>query len=296
MRLTSRSTRCREPCQTWQAAILVSTCLWVVTSRAWAGPPLITDDPDTPGKGGWEINVTYNLELMRERYTVESSSGKTQEKVGSAREHALPTLDVNYGLLENDQWKIELPILIDRGPDGTYERGVGDMDLGWKYRFLDEHSFPVSLSIYPQAIVPTGDEDRGLGSGKPEYTFPLQVGRHFLDDTLFVYGEVGYTVFMSREEDDGWLYGIAMEYELFDRFDLVGEIHGWVPVTGPSNPDVVYNLGFKHELAGGVKFITAVGQSFSAKDGDGPEFIGFWGIQVTFGGSSASAEGVDDNG
>ena len=47
-------------------------------------------------------------------------------------------------------------------------------------------------------------------------------------------------------------------------------------------PDVLFNLGFKYTLTENISLITAMGRSFSAKDGDGPAFLGFWGVQFTF--------------
>ena len=265
--------------------LVVLVGAWVVgplLRPAFGGPPLITDDPETPGKGGWEINLSYNLELIRETVFESLPGGRSRERLKLAREHMVPLVDINYGLLENDQWKIEFPVLNVREPDGTYERGVGDVEVGWKFRFLDEQTAPVSMSIYPQLVIPTGDERRGLGGGRLETIFPVQIGRHFLNDRLFLYAEVGYTAFESREKDDAWFYGVAAEYEVFDGFELVGEIHGEVPVTGPSRPDVLFNLGFKHALTENIRLITAMGRSFSAKDGDGPAFLAYWGVQFTF--------------
>jgi hypothetical protein len=37
---------------------------------ASAGPPLITDDPDTPGAGRWEVNVSCGLQLSREQVEI----------------------------------------------------------------------------------------------------------------------------------------------------------------------------------------------------------------------------------
>ena len=82
-----------------------------------AGPPLITDDPDTPGKGGWEINFSYNLELIREAVVETLPGGRSRERIKLAREHMIPLVDINYGLLENDQWKIEFPALSVQQPD-----------------------------------------------------------------------------------------------------------------------------------------------------------------------------------
>ncbi|HEV8340017.1 MAG TPA: hypothetical protein VGR25_10245, partial [bacterium] len=36
-------------------------------AHAQGGPPLITDDPDTPGPGYWEVNLFGFLERSRQR-------------------------------------------------------------------------------------------------------------------------------------------------------------------------------------------------------------------------------------
>ena len=48
---------------------------------AQGGPPMLTDDPDTPGSGNWEINLAY----IEERNRLE-------------RFRSVPHVDVNYGL------------------------------------------------------------------------------------------------------------------------------------------------------------------------------------------------------
>jgi len=57
---------------------------------AQGGPPLITDDPGTPGDGKWEINVAFEA-----------------EKRGTQRSYAIPLLDINYGLGDRIQLKYE---------------------------------------------------------------------------------------------------------------------------------------------------------------------------------------------
>src|SRR5437870_133807 len=61
---------------------------------AQAGPPFVTDDPEPPPPGGWEINVPFILER---------TPGKTEMDA--------PLFDLNYGL-PNVQLKLEIPIAI----------------------------------------------------------------------------------------------------------------------------------------------------------------------------------------
>lgn len=63
--------------------------LWATPSlQAMGSPPLITDDPDTPGNGHWEINL-----------------GITTQRRPGARASELPLLDMNYGIGDRLQLK-----------------------------------------------------------------------------------------------------------------------------------------------------------------------------------------------
>jgi len=274
---------------------------------ARGGPPLITDDPETPGRGGWEINLSYGLEITRERVRREPGRGTefatdvlngVAERLGLGRfigeveapprrtrryglEHELPLVDINYGVGERDQIKIEFPVLIQDPPDGSTEGGFGHVQVGYKYRFLDESSYPVSMSLYPQMDIPTGADRLNLNR-KPAYILPVQVGRHWLDDRLFVYGEVGFAAAPGKDADDEWFYGIAAESEIREGFKVLGEVHGVVPTHGPSESDVLFNLGFKWTIHENVTLMAAMGRSLRSSGPDHPEFVGFWGVQLTF--------------
>jgi hypothetical protein len=66
--------------------------IWCRISAAQGGPPMITDDPGTPGDGHWEINLAASA-----RHSATTSEGE------------VPLLDVNYGLGERIQLKYEVP-------------------------------------------------------------------------------------------------------------------------------------------------------------------------------------------
>ena len=74
---------------------LISSELQTLSVFAQGGPPLITDDPGTPGDGNWEINLAF-----------------TAEKRKTERLYESPILHINYGLGERIQLKYEVPWLI----------------------------------------------------------------------------------------------------------------------------------------------------------------------------------------
>src|SRR5215470_10781067 len=113
---------------------LLAAAAAMAAGQAWAdaGPPMITDDPMTPGDGHWEINVAT---------TSDHSAGQT--------EYALPLLDVNYGLGERVQLKFEVPYVVETG-NGSTRKGAGDSLLGVKWRFFDSGEDGWQISTYPQ--------------------------------------------------------------------------------------------------------------------------------------------------
>src|SRR5436190_8802827 len=80
--------------------------VWLIAALlAQGGPPLLTDDPGTPGNGNSELNLAFTLERFRHESLYEA-----------------PLLDFNYGVGERIQLKIELPWLLKHenpGPDAS---------------------------------------------------------------------------------------------------------------------------------------------------------------------------------
>ncbi len=249
----------------WPALGIVIACSSLIP-EAFGGPPLVTDDPETPGRGGWEINISHNVEKTRDEFSM-----------------ATPLIDINYGLLENDQWKIEFPLLFLDPENDQGRWGVGDLEVGWKYRFFEEDDRGFMASIYPQVLVPTGNARLGLGGGRTEMLLPLEVGRHFFDERLLVYGEIGYNVVFDGSDEHSWIYGVAAEWQQSDRLKLLFEVGGVAWETG-SDPDFpFFGGGLKYELTDHWTLIGSAGRSFRDDRSGSPVLMTFLGLQWTTG-------------
>jgi hypothetical protein len=244
-----------------------------------AGPPLFTDDPETPGRGGWEINISHNIERTREAFFMET-----------------PLFDINYGLVDNDQWKIEFQVLyLDSDENGSHW-GMGDLLVGWKYRFLEEKDHQFIASVYPQLLVPTGNEGVGLGGGNVEAQFPLQIGRHFCEEKVFVYGEIGYNVVLGAPKANSWKYGLAAQWGATERLELMAEVAGLAFPGGAEPDDTFFNVGFKYDVTKRASLIASFGRSFHDVDRGTPDLLTFVGVQMMLGGSRAASEGEEADG
>jgi hypothetical protein len=237
-------------------------------------PPLVTDDPETPGAGGWEINVVSTIESTRDETFIEA-----------------PLFDLNYGFVKNDQLKLEFSVASIDARDEDNHWGISDLLLGYKYRFLDEDG-PLGLqaSAYPQLSLPTGNRHTGIGSGVTELQLPLQFGKHYFDEKLYVNPEVGYNVAFDDSDLNSVKLGLADAWAFTERLEVMGEIVGLIfPNHGEPN-DVFFNVGLEYVLTERVALLASAGRSFREGSAGTPEFTGLFGFEFTFGGTPEEAD------
>ena len=193
-----------------------------------AGPPFVTDDPEPPPPGGWEINVPFILDR---------TPGETEMNA--------PLFDLNYGL-PNIQLKLEIPVeVIHDDSDGTVS-GAGDVLLGVKWRFLNNEKSQLQVGIYPQLLGPTGDQTRGLGQGGSAFVLPLLAQKNWGKSTL--YGNVGYWWQAGAETRDYVYAGAVLERDINERLTLGLELFGNSPKEHGGRSDLAFNFGGSWKL------------------------------------------------
>lgn len=234
----------------------------------WAGPPLITDDPATPGRDHWEVNISHDIWKTKSQLFMNS-----------------PLFDINYGLLENDQWKVEFPVQFFDRDNPEEHWGMGDVLLGWKYRFLSEDNSGFMASVYPQVLAPTGNRALGLGEGRTELLLPIEVGKRLCDDKLFVYAEFGYNIVFAQADGHAWKYGVAAEWKATERLEWLFEIGGFAFVNDGQADNPFFNGGLRYAFTDHIALIGSAGRSFRDQDRDVPEFMSYLGFQLTWGGN-----------
>jgi len=124
---------------------------------AFAAHPLITDDAGTQGKGKFQLEINA-------QYGRDDNEGAIQ--------HTTPAVTaLTYGVIEPVDVSIGVPYQWIKTRDSeTTERhdGFGDVVLAVKWRFYETDGF--SFALKPAVTFPTGDEDKGLGTGKVTYS------------------------------------------------------------------------------------------------------------------------------
>jgi hypothetical protein len=211
----------------WSATIGIAFLL--ATGSTQAGPPFVTDDPEPPPPGGWEINVPF---------IVERTPGTTEMDA--------PLFDLNYGL-PNIQLKLEIPIRTVHEDSNDTSVGVGDLLIGLKWRFFNNEKSELQFGIYPQLLVPSGDHARGLGEGEPAFVFPVVAQKSW--DKWTLYGNIGFWWQTAADERNYVYAGAVLEREINERLELGVELFGNSPKERSGRSDVAFNIGGTWKLS-----------------------------------------------
>ena len=126
------------------ALLLLCAALWLTTiTRALAGPPYLTDDPEPTDYQHFEI-YAFSQGV--------AAQGDTSGQSG---------IDFNYGGAPNLQLTATIPWDYDFPGVGAAEAGLGNVELAVKYRFLTQQNFGLDVAVFPRVILPSASINIG---------------------------------------------------------------------------------------------------------------------------------------
>ena len=141
--------------------LLAAVMAILMTGRSFAAHPLITDDTGTQGRGKFQVEV--NSEFTYDKGTTE---GVTVKETGGE----VATI-LSYGITDNIDIVLCLPYhwfkIKEDGEVTSKENGIPDISLEVKWRFFEKDG--LSFALKPGIAFPTGNEKKGLGTGKVTY-------------------------------------------------------------------------------------------------------------------------------
>jgi hypothetical protein len=232
--------------------------------RAYAqgGPPMITDDPGTPGNGKFEINLAVAFERRPSEIAFDA-----------------PAIDINYGVGENIQLTLQTaPVILKRRGHGAIG-GLGGTEAALKWRFLDEEKAGVDVSMFPRVIFNIVDSSirRGLSEDGTRVQLPFQVAKKFGRMALdFEWGALASTV--GRSE---WLYGIVGGIALTKSTNLMAELHGTSRISFDRD-FLAVNFGVRQKLTERCILIASLGHQVRTPEDEELAFIGYCGVQLLY--------------
>jgi len=199
-------------------SLLFASCLAV------AGPPFLTDDPEP-------------VEYQHHEFYIATQLTKT----AGGTSGTLPHLEYNYGAAPNLQLHILVPYAFSDPKGGSWESGLGDIEFGVKYRFMEETDNRPMAGIFPIVVTSTGDEKKGLGNGSAQLFLPLWLQKKW--GNWQTYGGGGYWFNNARGAKNHWFFGWQLQKELSEHVTLGGEIFYNTEKVEGEGSSVGFNLG-----------------------------------------------------
>ena len=237
-------------------AILAAITAFDIARVANAGPPYTTDDPEPVEYRHWEI------------YLASQSQHDEGGWSGTA-----PHVEVNYGAVDELQLHVIVPLAYVRPNDGTRAFGIGDIELGAKYRFVDETAHRPQVGIFPLLEVPTGDGS--TSDGHFQLFVPVWLQKSFGDWST--YGGGGCWFHAGTGNRDWLFVGLQVQRKLSAKLSLGGEIfYNTSPAVGIES-STKFNLGVVFDITENHHLMASVGSSF---DGGFQSYLAY---QLTFG-------------
>ena len=241
----------------WLAGLLYGSAAF-----ASGGPPMITDDPGTPGDGHWEINIA--------ELSFHTDSSDTYQ---------LPLIDANYGVGERIQLKFEMPWIHETDQAGT-QNGMGNGLIGVKWRFYDDGEEGWQISTYPQyQFAPSSSAaHRGLAETGTATLLPLEFVHGFAGGDVNV--EVGRWI-RPAGQGDSWIAGLVLTGEVKKGVEVMAELHDEKDVNS-SQEELIANLGARWDLSDTYTLLASAGRDLRNTLTEKNTFLSYLGLQLHF--------------
>jgi hypothetical protein len=273
------------PKETGMQRVLTSPTVWLLLLtalagvRLWAqGPPFQTDDP-----------VPVDLHHY-EFYIFGTTDGTPVELDATG-----PAFEFNWGAIPRVQlhailpWGVvapsNSPVYAPEAGQGPRAFGLTDMETGIKIAYIKESKRVPQIGSFTMIELPTGNYDKGLGTGKVWYRLPIWLqknqGKWLFD------GGGGYTVVPQTNYRNFPYTGWLVKKELSEKLELGGEVfaHGREGLATPQtessalvdvggyyhfkNPNRQFLFCYGHSVAGQTENYAYVGMYWTwGKDKD----------------------------
>jgi hypothetical protein len=227
---------------------------------AQGGPPMITDDPGTPGDGHWENNLAIAFDHRPNEWLIDT-----------------PQVDLNYGWGDHIQLNLQTALTILKRTDHGGDAGLSGTELAVKWRFFDEDRSGFDVSTYPRVIfnITQASVHRGIAEEGTQFRLPLEIARKF--GRLELNTEIGALLrTVGRSE---WLYGIVAGTQATKKTELMAELYATAR-NDFSRDSLVLNFGWRHKVNEHAIWIGSFGHELRSPD---PlAWIGYFGVQLIY--------------
>lgn len=227
-----------------------------MASTAFAGPPFQTDDPEPVPLHHYEAYLFG---------TADVASGTTFSQV--------PAFEFNIGPAPDLQLHIVVAGAYESSLD-TY--GLGDTEVGVKYRFVQEGRHRPQIGAFPMLELPSGSASRGLGNGEVWARLPVWAQKSFGEWTT--YGGVGYEINRARGMKDSVFAGWLVQRRVAKPLVLGTEVYYQGARATDARKTTFVDAGGYATLRGALSLLFMAGHTVSGES----HAVGYLGLYYTW--------------
>jgi hypothetical protein len=240
------------------AATVALLALASGSALAQGGPPLVTDDPETPGNGHWEINLATIAEHTSGRWNI-----------------AAPDADINYGWGEHVQLKLDAPWLNVHEAGQPWKSGLGAPNVGVKWRFIDIEDAGFSMSTYPQYSRNwlSSSATRGISAPGGQFLLPIEAATVLHDYAIDAEVGVNFVQYGPTEP----LAGVVVAHSCGQNLECLGEVR---VVLAPNDSQTLLNVGLHWKLNESMVVLAAAGRQFGSHSDEQQRLLVYLGLQL----------------
>ena len=190
----------------------------------------VTTSADTSKAGAFKMGFHsswFDLEKIYDRTLATNESGERMD---------IP-LFFNYAVTDDLEMVLNIPIVDYTAKSREIwtrdlsESGVGDLELGFKYKVFDNTEYQMRGAVGAVFKFPTGDDDKMLGTGKTDFEIFTAFSKNF--EKIIGHLNLGYVMtgdpnnqFYPDGLADKFYYSIGIEYPHTQNVTVMAEIAG----------------------------------------------------------------------
>ncbi len=207
----------------------------------FAGPPYTTDDPEPVRLRNWELSLAG-----------------TRTSEGSDRSGDAPHFEANYGAAKGLQLHVIVPLSFSRPGGGNTTFGLGDIEVGAKYRLIEEAGNRPQVGTFPLVELPSGDAGRGLGTGHMRAFFPVWIQKTL--GRVTTYGGGGYWINPGEGNRNWWYAGWQAQVQATSFLSPGVEVYYQSPAQEGYPAEVHVNVGLVVDLGENHHLLASAGR------------------------------------
>ena len=228
-------------------------------TSTWADQYL-TDTPQTMDYEQVEADVYTDVTKIKKDYALRT-----------------PAFEANVGVMTDFQVRINIPVVLSIVPHKKTTYGYGDIDIGFKYRFIHETETIPQVAFYPKFNLPSGFAERRLGNKRSFERLPLWIQKTWKPWILS--GGGGYAIDHNPQKFNYIFGGVLLRYIFNPELTLGGELFAQGPRSLTDHSVLFFNFGGTYNFTPNVFLLFSAAHSVAGIK----TLKSFMGLGITWG-------------